>query len=245
MMFTAIGIIFQIILLFFLSGFVKKKLYTLFFRISKSNTATMAGITALLYPGTVVHELAHLITALILFVPVKKLMLEPERSADGMIRAGSVEIVHVDLFRRTLVGIAPLFVGIATLWAVTIYVLPVPPFVCSNTIQQYTTLAMKQCNNAVKFSTLNFPFSTLLSLYLLFSISASMFSSKKDLEAARIVLPIAMGLLAIAYVLGIPFSPIAEFLSAADSVIRVFVNVLIIPLILHVLVAGLLALVVK
>jgi len=244
MMFTAIVIIFQIILLFFLSGFVKKKLYTLFFRISKSNTAAMAGITALLYPGTVVHELAHLVTAFIFFVPVKKLTLEPERSADGMIRAGSVEIAHVDLFRRTLVGIAPLLVGVIALWAITTYLLPPIPYVCNmlNIFcnEQYFSFFSAKQDHAPRDI-----FQFILSTYLVFSVSANMFSSKKDLDAARIVLPIIGGLLILAYLLGMPFTPVAEFLSAADSVIRVFINVLIIPLILHVLVAGLLALVVK
>jgi len=238
MMFTAIVIIFQIILLFFLSGFVKKKLYTLFFRISKSNTAAMAGITALLYPGTVVHEVAHLVTAFILFVPVKKLTLEPERSADGMIRAGSVEIAHVDVFRRTLVGIAPIFIGIAVLYFLTqfLYGLPLP-----DAFSQAPTRGAA----TVLFSNFEFRASDFLILYLLFSISTSMFSSKKDLDAARIVLPIIVGLLILAYLLGMPFTPVAEFLSTAESFVQILVNLLIIPLILHVLIAGLLALVVK
>lgn len=229
-MLATIIIIFQIILLFFLSGFVKKKLYSLLFGISKSNTVAMAGITALLYPGTVVHELAHLMSALILFVPVKKLTLEPERGADGMIYAGSVEIARVDVFRRTLVGIAPLPISLIILYFLTVWT--IPAFLKEPSFRTLLTI------DDLRFTYFAMP-------YLIFSVSASMFSSKKDLDAARIVLPIIVGILVLAYLLGVPFSPIAELLSAADSLMRVFVSVLLIPLILHAFIAGFLALVVK
>src|SRR3989344_3835541 len=119
----------QLALLFSLSNVLKKKLFILFYLFSKNQTATITFISLLLYPGVVVHEFSHLIAAVILFVPVKSMTLVP-KVVDGKIQGGSVVIQKVDVFRRTLVGVAPLFGGLAVLWLITGYLIPVIPWVC-------------------------------------------------------------------------------------------------------------------
>jgi hypothetical protein len=68
-------------------------------------------VFALLFlPGTLIHELAHYLTAIILFVPVGKFSLKP-RIEGNLLTLGSVSIGKSDPFRSTLVGIAPFVVG--------------------------------------------------------------------------------------------------------------------------------------
>ncbi len=71
------------------------------------------------FPGTVIHEMAHFLTAKILRVPTGRVSLFPRFTEHGL-QLGSVEIGRTDIFRRFLVGVAPLIVGILLL-LVTFY----------------------------------------------------------------------------------------------------------------------------
>jgi len=69
----------------------------------------------LLFPGTVVHELCHLLASLACFVPVYEVHLfRVRKSEDGTVQLG--EVVHADVgpIRNGIIGIAPLF-GISAL----------------------------------------------------------------------------------------------------------------------------------
>ena len=64
--------------LYFLSRWLTKKLYFFFLLVFKVRSVAISGVTLLLFPGTVIHELSHLFTAEILGVPTGKLNLVPE-----------------------------------------------------------------------------------------------------------------------------------------------------------------------
>jgi len=69
----------------------------------------------LLFPGTVVHELCHLLTSLVCFVPVYEVHLfRVRKDEDGTVQLG--EVVHADVgpIRNGIIGMAPLF-GISAL----------------------------------------------------------------------------------------------------------------------------------
>ncbi|MBU4174402.1 MAG: hypothetical protein KKB90_12985 [Actinobacteria bacterium] len=69
----------------------------------------------LLAPGTIVHELCHLLASLVCFVPVYEAHLfRVRRCEDGTVQLG--EVVHADVgpIRNGIIGMAPLF-GISAL----------------------------------------------------------------------------------------------------------------------------------
>ena len=238
----------QLALLFSLSNVLKKKLFILFYLFSKNQTATITFISLLLYPGVVVHEFSHLIAAVILFVPVKSMTLVP-KVVDGKIQGGSVVIQKVDVFRRTLVGVAPLFGGLAVLWLITVYLIPVIPWVCHAVRQladQHLTLeilkhlpAQAGVQNDVLCSSYKLITSyqlliTILSFYLLFSISSTMYSSKKDLEALLYSLPVVIVGIVLLYILGFQASWIVSILERFDAVFTNLSSVLALVLIIQV-----------
>lgn len=67
----------------------------------------------LLLPGVFIHEISHLLMAVILRVPVKKISLLPEVSKKGKIRLGFVQTQKSDFIRDSLIGLAPLIIGLS------------------------------------------------------------------------------------------------------------------------------------
>ncbi len=159
----------ELVILFLLSRYVTQLLYGLFLLIFRSRSVAISATTLLFFPGTVVHELAHLFTAEILGVHTGKLSLVPENLEEDEIQAGSVQIAKSDPFRRYLIGFAPLIVGLVILAALS-YWLP--------SLLQQATAAARSGNLLTSSST----YLVSLLIYLLFVISNSMFSSKEDLK---------------------------------------------------------------
>lgn len=144
----------ELFLLSLLSRKLTQSLYVLFFRLFGSKTIAMTILILLLFPGTVIHELAHLFVAEILRVRTGKLTLVPESLEEAEIRTGSVAIAQTDPFRRTLIGLAPVYIGVIAL-ATLSYFLSQPS---------------------------NHPAIIAIYIYLLFAVSNSMFSSKEDMK---------------------------------------------------------------
>lgn len=144
----------------------------------------------LLFPGTVVHELAHFAAALFLDVRVRKLSLIPTRQPDGPVRLGFVEIDRTETLREALIGLAPLIAGTAFV------LLLAPPGL--PTLQENRPLA-EQLGDLLGSipNALGAPDFWLL-LYLIFSISNGMLPSESDRQAWR---PIALWLGAAAVLL--------------------------------------------
>lgn len=73
----------------------------------------------LLAPGVVLHELSHWLVAKILLVPTKDLVLfrapQGKREQGGAVTLGYVEIFRTDPIRQSLIGFAPLPVGVLIL----------------------------------------------------------------------------------------------------------------------------------
>jgi hypothetical protein len=253
-------IIIELLLLYFLSSKTENLLYTAVYRLTKSKTVSLSILSVLIYPGVVVHELSHLVTAVILFVPVKKITLVPEKTGDS-IRSGSVTIAQTDPVRTTLIGIAPLFVGIAMLWAVTMYLMPPLPIICKNltgsfaplrmtdqrhseevqttddnnrAVEQWNNTLLPQCTNTHKLITDNLLLTTSIALYLIFSLSTAMFSSKKDLEALKVLVPFVIVFIGILYLGGFQFTKVVEILNNLDALFQLIVFVLLIPVIVQV-----------
>lgn len=166
----------ELIILFFISRHVSRLLYGIFLLIFRNRSVAISLTAIIFFPGTVIHELAHLFTAEVLGVRTGKLSLVPENLEEKEVTAGSVQIARTDPFRRYTIGFAPLFVGV-TACTILSYVL----------MKQYEGITVV----------------TILLFYLLFVTSNSMFSSREDLKGF-VGFAIAIGLMVAAgYVAGI------------------------------------------
>ncbi len=150
----------EVISLYFFSRKLTQQLFHLFYRLTHSHNWTVKLIALIFLPGTLIHELAHAITAGVLFVDTGEITLWPEVREDS-VKLGSVEVYETDALRRSLIGFAPVFVGIGliigSLWLLTYWY---------------------QTGGSLPI------WAMLIFIYTLFVIGNTMFSSKKDLEGA-------------------------------------------------------------
>lgn len=119
---TALLLVFELLLLYFLSRWVTQAIYTFFLLLFRARSVAVSLVLVLEFPGTVIHELAHLFTAEVLGVRTGKLKLEPESIRSDDITSGSVMIAQSDPFRRYMIGLAPLTWGMVTLTAIAYFI---------------------------------------------------------------------------------------------------------------------------
>lgn len=111
----------------------------------------------LFLPGTLVHEMSHLIVAKALFVPVGKLSLWPKRRESEIV-LGSVAIARTSFLKRFLIGVAPVVFGLVIIL-----------------LFSYLTLERDFVKDRWVF---------VIAGYVVFVVANTMFSSKKDMEGA-------------------------------------------------------------
>ena len=98
-----------------LQRWLYRELQAVFLLITRRSAAAMNLFSLLLFPGVFLHELSHLLMALLLGVKAGRFSLIPRMLADGKIRLGYVETAATDPIRDTLIGAAPLISGVAVL----------------------------------------------------------------------------------------------------------------------------------
>lgn len=180
----------ELCVLYILSRVVTQKLYVLFLQLFRIRSVAITFVLLLQFPGTVIHELAHLFTAEILRVQTGKLTLVPETIRGDAIKPGSVMIAETDPFRRYAIGLAPLFWGISVLTAIS-YLLPgLWANVTTSTLIWYEQPEF---------------FGLLISGYLIFAISNSMFPSPPDVKGITPFIVTLLVFCLLGYVLGIRF----------------------------------------
>lgn len=95
--------------------FVQRRLHqetmAVFLLLTRNQGMALILFSLLFFPGVVLHEMSHWITAKLLGVRTGKIWLIPERLPDGNLRMGYVEAERVDFFRESLIGFAPLLFG--------------------------------------------------------------------------------------------------------------------------------------
>ncbi len=137
-------------------------LYQLFKMIFRFDIISFWLLSLLLLPGTLIHELSHYFMAKILLLKVTSFRILPKRLG-SIIRLGEVSYEKADGFRGILVGIAPFFSGLAI-------------------IQILSKIAWNTHHEKFVFGIL---------IYLVFSITSTMFSSPEDLREWPFIIPIA------------------------------------------------------
>jgi len=118
-LFWIILFIIQVYILSLVSNKLFNSLYQFLHRIFKKESTAVFIISLMFLPGTFIHELSHALTATLLGSRVTKFSIWP-KVENGGIKMGYAQFVVLDIFRNTLIGIAPLIYGILILYLLII-----------------------------------------------------------------------------------------------------------------------------
>jgi hypothetical protein len=146
-----------------LSKILTISLAKIFFKITKSQKITINLLFYFFLPGTIVHELSHFFAAGLLFVRTCEIEFQPKIDEEN-VRLGSVSIESCDPIRRALIGVAPVFVGMSIIFGLLLY------------LQNLGNNFLLQ----------------LLIFFIIFEVSNTLFSSRKDLEGTLELLLIVL-----------------------------------------------------
>jgi hypothetical protein len=102
----------SILVLIFVQRLLQREIQIILLFLTRRPNLAIGIFSILLLPGVFLHEVSHLIMAIILRVPVKKISLLPEVTKQGKIRLGFVQTQKSDVFRDSLIGLAPLITGL-------------------------------------------------------------------------------------------------------------------------------------
>ena len=97
--------------LLFLQRRLHLEIQTVFLLITRHRDISLLLFSLLFFPGVLLHELSHYVTARLLGVRAGRFSLIPTPMPDGRLRLGFVETASVDFFRDALIGAAPLLTG--------------------------------------------------------------------------------------------------------------------------------------
>ncbi len=114
----------------------------------------------LFLPGILIHELSHLLTAELLGIRTGKINIFPTEIKAGNVKMGFVESAEADPFRETLIGSAPFFAGLFIITSIVF--MRFSSFDSNFLGQEFLTLV------------------NILFLYVIFSVSNTMFVSEED-----------------------------------------------------------------
>lgn len=168
----------EIIILFLLSKVLPSFLTQIFYFLVRSRRVAIWLLSLIFLPGTLIHEMAHLLTAGVFLVPVGDISILPQIKEEG-VKLGHVEIQKTDPIRRSLIGFAPVFVGLGMLTGMIYF----------SSSQFFDKGIYPLWLIAVLF-------------YLEVVIGNTMFSSRKDLEGTLGVVVVLISILGALYLLG-------------------------------------------
>ena len=185
--------IFELIILYIVSGALSKQIFKLLDSLLHNRKRTMWLFAILFLPGTTIHELSHWLMATILFVPTGDISIMPKLE-ENKINLGHAEIGKSDLFRRFFIGVAPFISGLTIIFL---------------TIHFFEN----DLSTAVNLLILGF---------VVFQIGNTMFSSKRDWQGAWVVILIFAAIITALYILNIPVheyiftNKVSEIVKTAD-----------------------------
>ena len=186
----------SVLVLIFVQRLLQREIQIILLFLTRRPNLAIAIFSILLLPGVFLHEISHLLMAIILRVPVKKISLLPEVTKQGMIRLGFVRTQKSDVFRDSLIGLAPFIVGLFLVALIGIQKL-------GFTNQVGATLDSNL--NAFLISLKNLPKMTDFGLwfYFAFAISTTMIPSESDRQSWKIIVLVLSIILAFVIISGL------------------------------------------
>lgn len=163
--------ILQLTIIFLITRWLSNEIFKLLKYLLKSDRICFIILSLIYLPGTILHEISHMLGAMILLLKVKSITIFPEFE-ENSIRLGSVKFEKKDLIRNILVGVSPLFSGLAFFY-----------FIFSLHVFPATGLLLN-----------------LVFIYLIFVVSSTMFSSRQDLVDLVYLVPFVAIILLVIYI---------------------------------------------
>lgn len=174
---------FELFFIFITSRYIFQAFFSLFYKLSKSQKFSFSALSFIFFPGTFLHEFSHLLSAEVLRVPVHGIEFVPEYR-NGNLKMGSVKIQKTDAVRSLLIGAAPFFTGVGVL---TIFLWLIYSYVkVSDVFSSFLSFG-----------------AAVICIYLLFVITNTMFSSKKDMDGIYIFIILIVSIIFVSYMLGL------------------------------------------
>jgi hypothetical protein len=122
--FLAFAVILAALIL--LGRWVTRQVQTIGWLLTGNASVTMIGYYLLMFPGILLHELSHYITARILGIKVTDFSLGPRRRKNSKtVELGSVSVYSGGTIPDSLIGVAPFIAGTAVLLLVSFMVFDV------------------------------------------------------------------------------------------------------------------------
>lgn len=190
--FQPIVLLILVTIVYILSKHIIQNLFNVLHLFFESDTVIFTFISIIFLPGTVIHELAHYLTAIVLFLRVREFHILPQWEGN-YIKLGRVVYEKKDVVRSILVGIAPIFFGLLLFWYMAYL----------NIFPQQSIIL------------------NIILAYFIFVISSSMFSSKQDLIDIVYIVPIGILLAGVCYVFNIDLGRVLqnkEFMQLLNSI---------------------------
>ena len=153
----------DILILYIVSRYMITELFHFLHFFIRRRNIIFATIAVIFLPGTILHELSHYIAATILFLQVGEVHIMPTWK-ENHLQLGRVTYKKTDVVRSIIVGVAPFFGALFFFW-----------FVGAFHLFPHTHMII-----------------TLIFGYLLFSVSANMFSSRQDLVDLIYIIPLCL-----------------------------------------------------
>lgn len=97
--------------LVYLQRLLHREVHFVIYLLTRNKPLTIALFSMLFFPGVLLHELSHYLTAKLLGVRTRRLSLIPQAVEDGGLVLGYVETERSDILRDSLVGLAPIVAG--------------------------------------------------------------------------------------------------------------------------------------
>jgi hypothetical protein len=97
--------------LVFLQRLLHREIQAVILILTRNSQLTIGLFSILFFPGVALHELSHFLMAKLLQVRTGHFSLIPRTLPNGRLQMGYVETEQTDVFRDSLVGLAPLIAG--------------------------------------------------------------------------------------------------------------------------------------
>jgi len=116
-----------LVMFVFLQRFLHREIQAFFLILTRNPGVTQVLFALTFFPGVLLHETSHFLTAKLLGVQTGKFSLIPQAQQDGRLRLGYVETASGGFVRDALIGIAPLVTGSLFVAYAAIYKMDVLP----------------------------------------------------------------------------------------------------------------------
>jgi hypothetical protein len=217
-----------LVLFVFLQRSLHRELQAFFLLLTRSPGMTQVLFALIFFPGVLLHELSHFLSAKLLGVQTGAFSLIPQAQPDGKLRLGYVETASGGFVRDALVGVAPLVTGSL--------------FVAYTAIYQMRLLPLWDLMRSADWGAFwamlaSVPKSTdfWLWFYLTFTVSSTMMPSQSDRHAWMPLGFLVVGLVAVAILAGAGTWMLANLAPPFNQFLRALAMIFGLSGVLHIL----------